>query len=125
MRYLNIKGEELIKRWEPLIAKYILSETSIIIKDGEKIVGTGFGNVHNRKDFDRIFRGQLFHENPKFIIKDDYSEDIKNGPYKSLNLNRAVILLNELEWQIGKFLPKNTERIGCSELISIDPNYMR
>uniref|UniRef100_A0A914YYR1 Uncharacterized protein n=1 Tax=Panagrolaimus superbus TaxID=310955 RepID=A0A914YYR1_9BILA len=125
MRHLQIKCEELIERWAPLIAKYILSETSVIIKDGDKIVGTGFGNVHDRKDFDRIFRGQLFHDNPKFVIKDDYAEDINNGPYKSRNFNRVVVLFDELEWQTGKFLPKNTEKIGCSELISVDPNYMR
>uniref|UniRef100_A0A914PD22 Uncharacterized protein n=1 Tax=Panagrolaimus davidi TaxID=227884 RepID=A0A914PD22_9BILA len=37
--------------------------------------------------------------------------DIKNGPYKNHNLNRIAVLLEELSWQTGKFLPKTAQKL--------------
>uniref|UniRef100_A0A914YDC7 Uncharacterized protein n=1 Tax=Panagrolaimus superbus TaxID=310955 RepID=A0A914YDC7_9BILA len=125
MRHLKIKGEELIEMMAPMVEKWIQAKNSVIIKDGDKVVGNIFGNIHNRDEFDKLYRGQLFHEKPEFIIKSDYAEDIRNAPFKSLNVNRVAVLLEEMEWQTGKFLPKDTEKLGVHELYVIHPKYMR
>uniref|UniRef100_A0AC34GRB6 Uncharacterized protein n=1 Tax=Panagrolaimus sp. ES5 TaxID=591445 RepID=A0AC34GRB6_9BILA len=125
MRHLRIKGEELIELIHPLVDRWIKCENSIVIKHNKKIIGTAFGSLHTSEEFEELYRGQLFHENPQFVIKDDYAEDIKNGPFKSLNNNRVAVLLNELEWQTGKFLPKGIQKFGLHELTAIDPNYYR
>uniref|UniRef100_A0A914QW00 N-acetyltransferase domain-containing protein n=1 Tax=Panagrolaimus davidi TaxID=227884 RepID=A0A914QW00_9BILA len=50
---------------------------------------------------------------------------IRNGPFKNLNLNRVAVLLEELGWQTGKFLPKDTQKLGIHELFSTQPSFMR
>uniref|UniRef100_A0AC34FHR9 Uncharacterized protein n=1 Tax=Panagrolaimus sp. ES5 TaxID=591445 RepID=A0AC34FHR9_9BILA len=123
MRHLRIKDEELIELIHPLVDRWIKCENSIVIKHKKKIIGTAFGSLHTSEEFEELYRGQLFHENPQFVNKDDYAEDIKNGPFKSLNNSRVAVLLNELEWQTGKFLPKGIQKFG--ELTVIHPNYYR
>uniref|UniRef100_A0A914YRK0 Uncharacterized protein n=1 Tax=Panagrolaimus superbus TaxID=310955 RepID=A0A914YRK0_9BILA len=148
MRHLHIKGEELIELIHPLVDRWIKCENSIIIKHNKKIIGTAFGSLHKSEEFEELYRGQLFHENPQFVIKDDYAEGIvqnhvtkklsffdplppfvityiKNGPFKSLNNNRVAVLLNEMEWQTGKFLPKGIKTFGLHELTAINPKYYR
>uniref|UniRef100_A0A914QVK3 Uncharacterized protein n=1 Tax=Panagrolaimus davidi TaxID=227884 RepID=A0A914QVK3_9BILA len=73
-KHLGLKGEELIEIIHPQVVQWISSKNSIIVKHDEKIIGASFGSLHDRKEFDALYRGQLFHDNPKFVIKEDYGE---------------------------------------------------
>uniref|UniRef100_A0AC35FR18 N-acetyltransferase domain-containing protein n=1 Tax=Panagrolaimus sp. PS1159 TaxID=55785 RepID=A0AC35FR18_9BILA len=121
----NIKGNELIELLGPMIKNWIKCENSIIAKaDNNKIVGIFMGSLVERYEFCEIYRGALFHDKPKLLLKNDYAEDIRNGPFRSLNLNRIVTLLEELEWQTGKFLPKNTQKLALLEFAAVHPKFM-
>uniref|UniRef100_A0A914Q0F7 Uncharacterized protein n=1 Tax=Panagrolaimus davidi TaxID=227884 RepID=A0A914Q0F7_9BILA len=91
-KHLGLKGEELIEIIHPQVVQWISSKNSIIVKHDEKIIGASFGSLHDRKEFDALYRGQLFHDNPKFVIKEDYGEVAQRadgrGPGLG-NLNRG------------------------------------
>uniref|UniRef100_A0AC35F8W3 Uncharacterized protein n=1 Tax=Panagrolaimus sp. PS1159 TaxID=55785 RepID=A0AC35F8W3_9BILA len=75
VKHLNIKGEEWIELIHPLVVQWISCKNSVLAKkDGDKIIGAGFGSTHDRQEFNDLYRGQLFHDNPKFVIKKDYGE---------------------------------------------------
>uniref|UniRef100_A0AC35FFF0 Uncharacterized protein n=1 Tax=Panagrolaimus sp. PS1159 TaxID=55785 RepID=A0AC35FFF0_9BILA len=80
-KHLGLKGEELIEIIHPQVVQWISSKNSIIVKHDEKIIGASFGSLHDRKEFDSLYRGQLFHDNPKFVIKEDYGEECGENIY--------------------------------------------
>uniref|UniRef100_A0A914YMP3 N-acetyltransferase domain-containing protein n=1 Tax=Panagrolaimus superbus TaxID=310955 RepID=A0A914YMP3_9BILA len=125
VKHLNIKGNELIDLLGPMIANWIKCQNSIVAKNDNKIVGIFMGCIVERYEFHEIYRGALFHDNPKLVLKNDYAEEIRNGPFKSLNLNRIAILIEELEWQTGKFLPKDTHKLALLEFAAVHPSFMR
>uniref|UniRef100_A0AC34GXP8 N-acetyltransferase domain-containing protein n=1 Tax=Panagrolaimus sp. ES5 TaxID=591445 RepID=A0AC34GXP8_9BILA len=124
-KHLQLKGEELIELIQQQVIQWISCKNSVLVKHEEKIIGTALGSLHSREEFKDLYRGELFHENPQFVIKKDYGEDIRNGPFKSHNLNRLGILLDELIWQTGKFLPKDIGKLALHELAAIHPSYTR
>uniref|UniRef100_A0A914YU17 N-acetyltransferase domain-containing protein n=1 Tax=Panagrolaimus superbus TaxID=310955 RepID=A0A914YU17_9BILA len=124
-RHLQLKGDELIELIQQQVIQWISCKNSVLVKHDEKIIGTALGSLHTREEFNDLFRGELFHDNPKFVIKKDYAEDIRNGPFKSHNLNRLGVLLEELMWQTGKFLPKDIQKLAMHELAAIHPKYSR
>lgn len=71
-----MSGEELIEVFAPTVKEWINTNTCVIMKHGNKIIGNAFGNFHNRNEFNDLYRGQLFHDNPKFEIKSDYAKGI-------------------------------------------------
>ena len=56
------------------VAAWIQNDCSMILKDDDKIVGAFFCSYHTPDEFPTLYDSELFHENPKFIIKEDYAE---------------------------------------------------
>ena len=93
---------------------------SLAVFDDEKLVALNLNRLHTPNEFSSIF-GDC---NTNSEIKDDYAEDIHNGPY-NLNSNRINVFLQECLKQTGQFFPEDIKNIGYLKAIAIHPNYQR
>uniref|UniRef100_A0AC34RAX3 Uncharacterized protein n=1 Tax=Panagrolaimus sp. JU765 TaxID=591449 RepID=A0AC34RAX3_9BILA len=55
----------------------------------------------------------------KFIIKEDYADDVKNGPLSTENGNKVFVFLDEMVRQGSKFLPDDCNRIAFAEASAV------
>uniref|UniRef100_A0A914Q0C3 Uncharacterized protein n=1 Tax=Panagrolaimus davidi TaxID=227884 RepID=A0A914Q0C3_9BILA len=83
---------------------------SLLVFDGNKLVAASLRTYYTKDEYFEIFNGELFHKNPKFLINDDYAEDIRSKGY-SLNASRIAVLNEACISQIGKFLPSDVENL--------------
>jgi hypothetical protein len=97
---------------------------SYLVFDENKLVAAVLRTYYTPDEYYKLFNGELFHENPKFLIKDDYAEEIKSRGY-SLNANRLAVLNDVCISQIGKFLPPDVENLGFGIAAGVHPDYMR
>uniref|UniRef100_A0A914QW81 N-acetyltransferase domain-containing protein n=1 Tax=Panagrolaimus davidi TaxID=227884 RepID=A0A914QW81_9BILA len=92
--------------------------------DENQLVGIHLNRLHPKSQFSELFEGKLYYKNAKLYIKENYAEDIANGPYNNQNANRISVLLNECLKQTGKFLPEDIKNLGYMKVTVIDPKYM-
>uniref|UniRef100_A0A914ZFC1 N-acetyltransferase domain-containing protein n=1 Tax=Panagrolaimus superbus TaxID=310955 RepID=A0A914ZFC1_9BILA len=107
-----------------IVSLAIEKPVSLAAFDGNQLVAVQLNRVQSPDEFSKLFDGQLHHENPKLVIKDDYAKDIKNGPY-NLQANRIYVILQETLKQAGKFLPKTTKNLGYFKAASVHPDYQK
>uniref|UniRef100_A0A914P489 Uncharacterized protein n=1 Tax=Panagrolaimus davidi TaxID=227884 RepID=A0A914P489_9BILA len=121
LNLINVKPEETEKFAFDAVKKCLFQPLSFAAFDGEKLVGIQLNRFHIPSEFPQIFDG--FNENnPKFIIKEDYSNEIQNAPY-TFEANKIYVNLEECFRQTGKFLPKEIKNLGVIKSIGIHPNY--
>lgn len=57
------------------------------------------------------------------INKNIFVSDIKNGPYKSLNANRYLVVSDVILKQANKFLPRDITKLGQASALYVHPEY--
>uniref|UniRef100_A0A914P4K1 N-acetyltransferase domain-containing protein n=1 Tax=Panagrolaimus davidi TaxID=227884 RepID=A0A914P4K1_9BILA len=97
---------------------------SYLVFDGNKLVAASLRTYYTKDEYFKIFNGELFHQNPKFLIKDDYAEDIRSKGY-GLNASRIAVLNEACISQIGKFLPSDVENLDFEIATGVHPDYTR
>ena len=69
-----MKCEEFIELMAPLTEKWLKCNNSIVMKRDDKIIAIALHSHLGREKFEETYNGQLFHDNPRLVFKDDYAE---------------------------------------------------
>uniref|UniRef100_A0A914YQT5 Uncharacterized protein n=1 Tax=Panagrolaimus superbus TaxID=310955 RepID=A0A914YQT5_9BILA len=96
---------------------------SMLVKDGDKCIGYHVVDKIEKDNFDSYFTNGSYMENPHLDFKDNYAEDIKNGPFNSHKANTIATLLDAPFAQTLRFLPKDVNCLLYFEVVGIDKNY--
>uniref|UniRef100_A0A7E4ZQD8 N-acetyltransferase domain-containing protein n=1 Tax=Panagrellus redivivus TaxID=6233 RepID=A0A7E4ZQD8_PANRE len=93
--------------------------------DGDKLVATHLVSYYYEDKLNDIFHGELPGDaNPVFKVKDDYADVIKTYNFNPA-MNRYMALLDTIQPQTGKFLPKGVKALGINEVLSVLPEYQK
>uniref|UniRef100_A0A914PA08 Uncharacterized protein n=1 Tax=Panagrolaimus davidi TaxID=227884 RepID=A0A914PA08_9BILA len=122
---IKITPEECKQMSYDTVKIAIQKPISFAVFDGKKLVAIQLNRLHFPEEFEQLFNGELHHKNPTFIIKDDYSNEIQNGPYNNLNANRIYTFVESSLKQVGKFLPKTTKPLGYFKVTAVLPEYSK
>uniref|UniRef100_A0A914PKN5 N-acetyltransferase domain-containing protein n=1 Tax=Panagrolaimus davidi TaxID=227884 RepID=A0A914PKN5_9BILA len=97
---------------------------SHIVFDGNKLVAVVLRKLYTPEEYYKLFNGELFHKNPKFLNKENYAEDIKARGF-SQNASRIAVINEACISQAGKSLPPNVENLRFAIAAGVHPNYTR
>uniref|UniRef100_A0A7E4W290 N-acetyltransferase domain-containing protein n=1 Tax=Panagrellus redivivus TaxID=6233 RepID=A0A7E4W290_PANRE len=93
--------------------------------DGDKLVGALYNSFNYEDKFEQMFHGEMpGMKNPKFIVKDDYAEDVKKYPFAP-SMNYYMTLMDIVQPQTGKFLPAGIKAFGILELGIVHKDYQQ
>uniref|UniRef100_A0AC35F6N9 Uncharacterized protein n=1 Tax=Panagrolaimus sp. PS1159 TaxID=55785 RepID=A0AC35F6N9_9BILA len=115
--------EEMAPFFYDDIASILPNKMSMIVKDDDKVVGYHILDKIERDNFDKYFTNGSHMDKPYLDFKDNYAEDIKNGPFESIKANRLAAALNAPFSQTLRFVPKHINCILYFEAVGIDKHY--
>jgi hypothetical protein len=122
-RCLKMSYKDLEPFCLELLDSFIDKPLSFAAFDEEKLVAIKLNNTHTAEEFPEMYSEGLYHPNPKYEIKNDYSEIIKSSPY-NLKCNHIYGIYMDVVKNTGKFLPNNCKKIGVLEATGIHEKYM-
>uniref|UniRef100_A0A914PRB7 N-acetyltransferase domain-containing protein n=1 Tax=Panagrolaimus davidi TaxID=227884 RepID=A0A914PRB7_9BILA len=115
--------EEMAPFFYDDLASKLPNKMSMIVKDDDKVVGYHIMDKIERDNFDKYFTNGSHMDKPYLDFKDNYAEDIKNGPFESIKANRLAAAINAPLSQTLRFVPKHINCILYFEAVGIDKHY--
>uniref|UniRef100_A0A7E4ULF3 N-acetyltransferase domain-containing protein n=1 Tax=Panagrellus redivivus TaxID=6233 RepID=A0A7E4ULF3_PANRE len=95
----------------------------LMVFEGDKLVATLHNSNHTDKEFPQMFNNELpGHPNPTFNVKDNYADLIASYKGLSPSMDRFMALLDVVQPQTGKFLPKGVKKFGIAEAMTVHPS---
>uniref|UniRef100_A0A7E4ZWZ1 N-acetyltransferase domain-containing protein n=1 Tax=Panagrellus redivivus TaxID=6233 RepID=A0A7E4ZWZ1_PANRE len=123
--HLGLTYDELHEMLSNWVTEMLDTGDVILGFDGTKLACLQLMRYHYEHEYEELFAGELpGHPNPKFIIKDDYAQDITSYPLPR-NSARLACFLDDLVRQTGKFLPADVKSYCVFEATYVHKTYQK